>query len=429
MAVKPLPISQARKNSDTLSPESANDVDLRSADTSVAGDDTTDADADKPKGFGPDALKADPRKLAVLAIAAAALLFLGNEAVNWLSYGRFAQVTDNAYVRADITPIAARVQGYVNTVHVSDNQTVKAGDLLVTLEADDYAARVAEAEAALLQAQANAAQLRARAASTNAALASVQSQITAQRDRVSEARAGISSAEADARQASDDLKRYRELAQDGFYPEARLAAAETAQEAADAALTRSRAAAATQRSVLNVTETAVDGAEQEIAAANAAVASAEAGILAAQARLDAAKLDLERTRIRAPIDGIVANRVARQGQLLSPGQQTLAIVPLDEAYVIANFKETQVRKMTPGQVVRLEIDAYPDLEIEGHVDSLAPASGAQFSLLPQDTATGNFTKIVQRVPVRISLSEEALATGLMRPGLSVEASVDTRQTD
>ena len=147
---------------------------------------------------------------------------------------------------------------------------------------------------------------------------------------------------------------------------------------------------------------------------------------AARARVQAAQLDAGRAEIRAPISAVVANRVVSEGQLLSPGQQALSIVPVDQAYVIANFKETQVENMRPGQKVELKVDAYPHLKVEGTVLSLAPASGAQFSLIPQDTATGNFTKIVQRVPVRLAISKEALDTGLMRPGLSVEAVVNIK---
>jgi membrane fusion protein (multidrug efflux system) len=139
-----------------------------------------------------------------------------------------------------------------------------------------------------------------------------------------------------------------------------------------------------------------------------------------------AKLDTNRAEIRAPIAGIVANKTVSEGQLLNPGQQTMAIVPVEKAYVVANFKETQVARMHAGQPVELTVDAYRGLKVHGTVDSIAPASGAQFSLIPQDTATGNFTKIVQRIPVRIALSPDALETGLMRPGLSVEATVSVK---
>jgi membrane fusion protein (multidrug efflux system) len=164
----------------------------------------------------------------------------------------------------------------------------------------------------------------------------------------------------------------------------------------------------------------------QLASVEAGALSADAKVEAARAKLVAAELDLGRTEIRAPVDGVVANKNVIEGQLLSPNQVALAIVTSSEAYVIANFKETQVAQMKPGQCVHLHVDAYPSLKVRGKVESLAPATGATFSLVPQDTATGNFTKIVQRVPVRIALDQEALSTGLLRSGLAVVATVSTK---
>ncbi|HEX8258208.1 MAG TPA: HlyD family secretion protein, partial [Allosphingosinicella sp.] len=162
------------------------------------------------------------------------------------------------------------------------------------------------------------------------------------------------------------------------------------------------------------------------AGAEASIAAGQAQVQAAEANLRQLKLDLARTVIRAPVAGVVGNRSVREGQLVRPGQQLLAIVPVAQAYVVANFKETQLGKMRVGQPVELEVDAYPGLKVRGRIESLAPASGAQFALIPTDSATGNFTKIVQRVPVRIVVEKDALAAQLLRPGLSVEATVDTR---
>ena len=193
-----------------------------------------------------------------------------------------------------------------------------------------------------------------------------------------------------------------------------------------AQLLQAQAAVTAQASQLTSLRAGVNQARQDLSVAEAAARSATALVQIAEARLRAAELNLGRSEIRAPIDGVIANRNAMQGQLLSPGQIALAIVPASQAYVIANFKETQVRTMKPGQPASLTIDAYPGLKVSGIVESIAPATGSTFSLIPQDTATGNFTKIVQRVPVRIAIAPDALSTGLMRSGLAAVVTVSAR---
>jgi membrane fusion protein (multidrug efflux system) len=329
------------------------------------------------------------------AVAVVALLWFGG---NWLVNGRFEIKTDNAYIRSDITRVTPKVQGYVTAIHVQDNQPVKAGDLLISLEAADFEATVAEARAALAQAEADAAQSNAR--------------IAAQRDALAESRAAREAADASADWSSSDAKRLAELAEKGWYPKARVEQAQAAERTANAQRTQAEASVTAQRS--------------QLTSAEAAAQSAVAKVAAAKARLESAELDLGRTEIRAPIDGVVANKVVAEGQLLSPNQVALAIVPANDAYVIANFKETQVARMKPGQPVDIHVDAYPGLKVKGRVVSLAPATGATFSLVPQDTATGNFTKIVQRVPVRIAIDDTSLATGLLRSGLAVVATVSTK---
>lgn len=364
----------------------------------------TEAPADQPADAKPaaDIAQAPPpsRKglilKGVMAVVVAGIVAAGG---NWLVNGRYEIRTDNAHVRADITQIAARVSGYVQTVDVTDNETVKAGDILFTIESDDYQTRVSEARAALAQAEADAREAGAR--------------IVSQKDRLAEARAAREAASAQADLSVADEKRFAELADKGWYPKARLEQAEAASRTAAAQKSQADAGLTMQRSQLGSVE--------------AAAQSAAAKVEAARARLAAAELDLERTQVRAPVDGVVANRTVAQGQLLAPGQPALSIVPVGQAYVIANFKETQVEKMKPGQKVRLHVDAYPDLKVTGRVESLSPATGGTFSLIPQDTATGNFTKIVQRVPVRIAIDPEAQASGLMRSGLAVVATVSTRE--
>jgi membrane fusion protein (multidrug efflux system) len=356
--------------------------------------------AARPETAAPVAASARPdfRKRALPVVVAlaglAAIWFAGD----WLISGRFEIRTDNAFVRADITRVTPKVQGYVTAVHVNDNQAVKAGDLLISLETADFEASVAEARAALAQAEADAAQARAR--------------IAAQHDTLAEARAAREAADASADWADSDARRMAELAEKGWAAKARVEQLRAAERTARAQLDQAQASVTAQRSQLTSVE--------------AAAASADARVEAAKAKLGAAELDLGRTEIRAPVDGIVANKNVIEGQLLSPNQVALAIVTSSESYVIANFKETQVAQMKPGQCVNIHVDAYPSLKVKGKVESLAPATGATFSLVPQDTATGNFTKIVQRVPVRITLDKDALSTGLLRSGLAVVATVSTK---
>lgn len=403
------------------SPQSDTEMAKGDAPLQPINDDMPSAQTDKQEDGG-----YSPRRIIIMLVAAVAIIGIGYKAVDWFVAGRFEVSTDNAYIRADIATIAPKVQGYVTEVHVLDNQQVKAGDLLVTLESADYAAQLAEAQAALSQSEANVVQLQARVASAEAALETAQSQISAQRDRLAEASAQADAAAANADLSASDYTRYEELADKGHYPKAALEAVASKDKASQASLQQSRAAITTARSELNVSQASYHRAQEELSAAKAAVTGADANVQAARARVEAAQLNAARTELRAPIDGVVANRAVTQGQLMNPGQQAMSIVPVQSSYIIANYKETQVENMRAGQPVHVRVDAYPGLKVEGYIASIAPATGSQFSLIPQDTATGNFTKIVQRVPVRIDLSEEALATGLMRPGLSVETTVVTR---
>ncbi|MBY9065276.1 HlyD family secretion protein [Hyphomonas sp. WL0036] len=362
----------------------------------------------------------------MIGVGVVLAVVLAWKGVEWWTTGRFEVETDNAYVRADITLVAPKVQGYVENVVVSDNQAVKAGDLLLRLEGADAAASMEEARATLAASEAEAARARAQLASLKSTAAGAAASLTAENDRLSELNAGADAASANARLAQDELARDRQLAERGFFPKAGIDTATARFDAASASAEQANAAVVSQNSRIAVSRTALARANEDLSAAEAAIASADAQVAAARARVDAAALNSGRFEIRAPVDGIVTNRTVSQGQLVNPGQQTMAIVPVQNSYVIANFKETQVGKMKPGQPVELSIDAYPDMKVHGTVDSLAPASGGQFSLIPMDTATGNFTKIVQRVPVRISIADEALATGLMRPGLSVEATVSVK---
>jgi membrane fusion protein (multidrug efflux system) len=252
-----------------------------------------------------------------------------------------------------------------------------------------------------------------------AARGSAAAQVGAQGGAIEEARARVVAARATAARASADEARFSALAQKGWTTRARLDQARAEAQAARAQIAAAEAAVAAQRGQAGALVANTSGAE-------AGIAAGRADVQAAEAALRTAKLDLQRTLIRAPVAGVVGNRAVRPGQLVKSGQQLLAIVPVQTSYIVANFKETQLEKIRVGQPVEIKLDALPGLKVRGRIDSLAPASGAQFALIPTDSATGNFTKIVQRVPVKIAVDKNGLAAQLLRPGLSVEATVDTR---
>ena len=336
----------------------------------------------------------------IILIAAAFLVLAGGAwgGGHWWRVGRFIESTDNAYIEADTSTVSPKIQAYVREVRAGDNQRVAAGDILVVLEDRDFAAKVAQAQAQIEQQQ--------------AAIATFDNEIAQERSMIAQADATVSSAEADRLRTQQDLVRYRELVQSAAASRQRLEMAEADAHKNDAALAKAKAALAAERNRLPVL------------AAQRQEAAAKIGQL--EAALELTRIDLEATRIRAPIDGIVGNRSVQVGQLVKPGTQLLAVVPLPDVYVVANFKETQLQRMRPGQRATIAADAFPGSEIIGTVESFSPASGSEFSLLPPENATGNFTKIVQRLPVRIAVPAGNLLTGLLRPGLSVTVAVDTR---
>jgi membrane fusion protein (multidrug efflux system) len=341
------------------------------------------------------------KRLAVLALAG--LLLVGAAAGGhwWWRVGRFVETTDDAYVQADITLVAPKVEGYLRELRVEQNQSVAAGDVLAVIDDRDYRARRAQAEAAR--------------DSDRAALATVESRLAWQHAAIDQARASVAAAEADRARAARDHERYRSLLREDFASRQRYETAEAEARKTEAALVKARAALVAEERQQRVLE----------AQRGEAVAKLEAS----EAALALARHNLEDTVIRAPIAGVAGNRAVQQGQYVKIGQQLLAIVPLPQVYVTANFKETQLARIRPGQRVTLAVDAFDGVTIEGKVESFSPATGAQFSLLPPENATGNFTKIVQRVPVRIAIAPEGPLAALLRPGLSVVASVDTRPAE
>ncbi len=327
--------------------------------------------------------------LAFLAIAAVAGSW-------WYAEGRWIESTDNAYVQGDIAVLSAKIDGDVAKILVSDNQRVKAGDPLIAIDPRDWQARRDQAAASLAEAK--------------AALLSAQGTVVQAQAAIGQSDAQREQAQAELARASADAARSGSLVGAGWTSRQANDQMVAAQRKAEAGL----ANAVAQR----------NWSDQALAVAQTQVAAAAARIASAEAQLTLAENNLAYTTIRAPFDGIVGNRAAQLGQRVAPGQQLIAIAPPpDRLYVNANFKETQLRHMKPGDPVTLTADIDSAARVTGHVDSLAPATGALFSLLPPENATGNFTKIVQRVPVRIVLDQPA---PWLRAGLSVTAEVDTR---
>ncbi|ULU24468.1 HlyD family secretion protein [Dyella terrae] len=329
-----------------------------------------------------------------IVLAVIALLALGY----WWAVGRFMQSTDDAYLRADNVTVAPKVSGYVTDVYVGDNVTVKAGDPLVRLDGRQY-------QAALDQAQAT---VDARDADIQRA----QAGILQQRAAIEQAKAQQQAAQISSRHAEDEVRRYGPLASTGAESSDQLSVLISNRDQAQATLAADTAA--------------LDQAQARIADLNAQIAQAHAQLEAAQASARQSKLDLEDTLIRSSLAGRVGDRSVRVGQYAQPGTRMMTVVPVQNVYLTANFKETQIGQMRAGQRASVHIDALPDTELHGVVESFAPGTGAEFALLPPENATGNFTKIVQRVPVRIRLDTDEQTRKLLVPGLSVTVKVDTR---
>jgi membrane fusion protein (multidrug efflux system) len=332
----------------------------------------------------------------VLAIVLAAGAAAGWQ---WWTVWRFVQSTDDAYVHSDTTVISPKVEGYIKEVAFRDNQAVGAGDVLFVIDDRDFAAKVAQAEAAV--------------ATGEAAVETFESRLELQRSMIEQAKAELASAEAEKSRAERDYQRYRQLLTSDYASRQRVESAQAEDEKAAAAVMQKQAAVVAALGTLRVLRAQRD--------------EEKAKRQQARAALQLARNDLDQTVIRAPVAGVVGNRAGRVGQYVKPGTQLVSLVPLPYVYVTANFKETQLTRMRPGQRAEISVDAYPDAPLSGTIESFSPASGAQFSLLPPDNATGNFTKIVQRVPVRIALPADAPVARLLRPGLSVTVTVDTRE--
>jgi membrane fusion protein, multidrug efflux system len=336
------------------------------------------------------------RRYLLLVGPLSAALAVAGIAYYWSST-RFVVSTNDAYVQADSTLVASRVSGYVSAVMIQDDQSVKAGQILALIDDRDFRAALDQAGADDRAAQ--------------AAVDDLQAQLTEQSTLIDRARAGVAASQAALELASLNQVRYRKMAGIGFGSEQQSQQADAEAQERSADLARDRAALASAHSQVQVLL--------------AKLAQAQALRDRSQAVERRAALELSYTTITAPIDGTVGARTVRLGQFVQAGTQLTALVPLREVYIMANFKETQLTRVRAGEPVRVRVDTFPGVDLHACVDSLAPASGLEFSLLPPDNATGNFTKIVQRIPVKIRLDSSEPLAGRLRPGMSVEVSIDT----
>jgi membrane fusion protein, multidrug efflux system len=399
------------------------------------------------------------RRRAWIIIAAAGILVVAGFLL-W-RYLSPRESTDDAQVSGHVSPVAALVAGTVKAIHVEDNQVVKAGDVVVEIDPRDYelALRKAQADLAAAQAAARAAQtgvpitsttsesqLNVAQASTGnaqAAITAASRDVDAARAKVASAQARLVEAQANATRAAQDLERLKPLVAKDEIPKQQYDAAVATAQAAQASVDSARASVTEEEANLAVSrarlvqaggaltqaqaEAAAAGtAPQQVALTKAHAAIAEAQVEQAQAAVAVAQLNLERTTVRAPIAGVVSKRTVEIGQIVQAGQPLMAITALGDVWVTANFKETQLRRMLPGQPASVSVDAYGGRTYTGHVDSIAAATGATFSLLPPDNATGNFVKVVQRVPVKIVLDDQREGAAVLRPGMSVTATVYIR---
>lgn len=339
------------------------------------------------------------KRALLLLIGASFCAIIGYFSYSQWARTRFIEHTDNAYVRSAIVAIAPKVPGYVVTLNVDDNQHVEAGDILFRLDPADYEAQRDQAQAHL-----NA---------MRAARASLDEERILQDALISEAEAGLTATRAEAQRAGRDRVRADDLAREGWTSEQRLDSAIAIETRANASVAQAQAGLAARR--------------QRLSVLTAEATRLDATIEQAEAQLRLAEIAVGNTILRAPVSGIIGNRHVEVGHYARPGAPLLSIVPSQNVWIVANFKETQLEYMRAGQVVNVRIRSFGDLSLSGHIDSLAPASGAEFSLLPPDNATGNFVRIVQRIPIKITLDaqqDEAIAA--LRPGMSADVYVDTR---
>ncbi len=354
-----------------------------------------------PAQSAPAVAPAAPKKRRSFVLPVVVLALLGGAGwygYDWWTNGRFLVSTDDAYIEGDIATISPKVTGYVAKVNVVANQEVKAGEVLATLDNGDYQNALDQANAQIETEQLSLSRIDAQIEGAKASLVQAQAQKTA--------------VEATVRGAEIKQKRQSDLQAKSVGTTADLDDANTALDQAKANLAGGDANIVFAQANITILE--------------AQRKEAEGSVRTMEIQRDKAARDLSFTILKAPYDGVVGNRSVQEGDLVSPGQRLMALVPTHQLYIDANFKETQIQHLVPGSKVNVHVDAYSDYPVVGTVESIAPASGSVFSMLPPENATGNFTKIIQRVPVRIALPQDALDSGRLRAGLSVVVDVDTR---
>ncbi len=345
--------------------------------------------------------KASFKRAAIVAAIVFASLGIAKLGYDWWTVGRFIQSTDDAYIGGDVTVIAPEVAGFIAQVAVKDNQQVHAGDLLIKLDDRDYRAALAKADAAV--------------AIQQAALTNLDATRHLQAAVIAQAQAEIAATDAETVRTHDDQVRFQKLLGTG-------AISIQGFQQADSDYKRALAAGAKAQAAL-------DAAQRQLDVIASQKQQAQAALQQAIAQRESAQLNLGYTELRAPIDGIVGNRSAQTGAYATTGAQLISLVPTHGLWIDANFKENQLAHVQPGSPATVKVDMFSGKNFRGHVVSIAPATGAQFSVLPPENATGNFTKIVQRVTVRIAIDDDAALIGKLRPGLSVTAKVDTRSNE
>jgi membrane fusion protein, multidrug efflux system len=331
--------------------------------------------------------------IALLALAASAY------GVHWFLVGRFHVSTDDAYVRANNTMLGARVSGHIAAILPRDNAVVHAGDVIFRIDDGDYKIAVDAARTKIVTQQATIERLGR--------------QVAAQESAAEQAKANLASAEAGLKRAGLDYDRQQQLSEKGYASRATYEVSEASRDQGLAAVKSARAA--------------VDTAQSNVDVAKAQQAEAQAQLMELKTTLAKTERDLDFTFVRTPVDGTFSNRLVNTGDFVAVGQRLGNVVPLDDVFIDANFKETQLKRIRPGQPVTISVDAYGHRKFAGFVDSISPAAGSVFTLLPPDNATGNFTKIVQRVPVRIRVPKDVARQNLLRAGMSVYATVDTTE--
>ena len=343
--------------------------------------------------------KSGKRKLVLMGIVALLALAAASYGTYYVLVGRFYVSTDDAYVRANNTTLGARVSGHISAILPGDNTLVRTGDVLFRIDDGDYRIAVDAA--------------RTRIATQQATIDRIGRQVTMQESAVEQAQANLVSAEAGLKRANLDYDRQQTLSNKGYATHATFEQSEAGRDQGAAAVRAAQASFDTARDNVEVTK--------------AQQAEAQAQFAELQTSLAKAERDLDFTLVHAPVDGIFSNRLVSTGDYVVVGQRLANVVPLDEVFIDANFKETQLKRIRPGQPVTITVDAYGHRKFEGIVDSIAPAAGSVFTLLPPDNATGNFTKIVQRLPVRVRVPKDVARQNLLRAGMSVYATVDTRK--